>query len=272
MIFFKAKKMHEAVKAGDVEKVRALLDAGVSPDIYSDRYSTLPLQRAVEANRIETARVLIQGGATLSFDNSWRSVPHTLFSSAASHGHFGLADMLLKADPDFLNRRDYCGYTPLARMSEAGNLEAIKYLLKKNADTAIKTNDNRTAYFLAQKEGRQDVMDLLAPYYAPPAAKEAALRSIEEGWKKLADDRIASVTVEKDIGYRITEIFNFAARERRTICLNIETGNEIIETRGFDDMSNKALLEEALAELQKRGGTADPASISGIYKALPRFK
>jgi hypothetical protein len=271
MIFFKAKKFHRAIDDNDIAAMTALLDAGVSPDITSDSYLYRPIQRAVEGNKLEIARLLLDRGAKPFFDNSWRSVTHTLFSSAVNNGYYEMADMLLQRKPDFLNQQTG-GYTPMARMAEVGNIEAIKYLLEKGADTTIKTHENRTPYFLAQKEGRQDVMDLLAPYYVSPVEKLPVAAMGEEGWKKLADDRIANVMIEKDIGYKITEIFNFTARERRTICLNIESKHEVIETKDFDEISNKALLETALAELQKQGGTASSDSITGIYKAAPKLK
>jgi hypothetical protein len=272
MILFSGLKMYKAIAGGDLKRVTELLDQGVSPNVTADSYYGRPLQWAVENKQPEIAQLLMARGAKHDDVNvgGARFYSWSLFTYALHKGYIGTAEILRQSFGDYLNIQDKQGYTPLARMAEQGNIEAIKYLLKQGADTTIKTNDNRTPYFLAQKEGRQDVVDLLAPYYVSPVEKAPEVTEQEEGWKKLADDRIAYVTVEKDIGYKITEIFNFTVRERTKICLNLKTEKDVVETIGFDAMLDKGGLEIALAELQKQGGKPDPGSVTGMYKA-PRM-
>jgi hypothetical protein len=266
-VVFGGLKLHKAINRGDNARLQELLEQGVDPNSTCDSpiaiYREYPLQRVVEANNLKAVELLLEKGATTEA-YGWGS---TLFSYAVRCGYFEIADLLLEKKPEFLNERGGSGgYTPLAKASEEGRIETIKYLLKKGADTTIKTYDNRTAYFLAQKEGRQDVVDMLAPYYVSPVEKAPVVKSTQDEWKKLADDRIAHVVFEESINYKITDIFNFSARERTKICVNMETAHESAETIGFDMMQDKALLEQAFAELHKQGGTADPGSVTGMYK------
>jgi hypothetical protein len=45
-----------------------------------------------------------------------------------------------------------------------------------------------------------------------------------EGWHKVSDDEIWHVGIQKDMGYGITQIFNFSAQTMTQIARNLETG------------------------------------------------
>jgi hypothetical protein len=137
--------------------------------------------------------------------------------------------------------------------------------------------ENRTALFQAEKNKHQDVVVILQAYQEQvpppklPMPKQLAQATVvaaddSEGWHVLANDRIAHVRIEKPLGYKVTEIFNFAARERSTLHQNMATKAETALMHGFDDITDKAGLEQALVELKKRGGKPDAGSISGLRK------
>jgi ankyrin repeat protein len=50
------------------------------------------------------------------------------------------------------------GYTPLHDAVWADNLEAVKILLNKGAQTNLKGKDGLTAYGKAKKEGRREIL------------------------------------------------------------------------------------------------------------------
>jgi ankyrin repeat protein len=50
------------------------------------------------------------------------------------------------------------GYTPLHDAVWADNLEAVKILLNKGAQTNIKGKDGLTAYGKAKREGRKEIL------------------------------------------------------------------------------------------------------------------
>ncbi len=104
----------------------------------------------------------------------------------------------------------------------------------------------------------------LDPESAPAPMEE--VEPLSDAWRKLPGERIAHVAVEEAIGYRITEIFNFSAREKTTLYRNLESNAETVETRGFDAIGDKTPIEQALEELRKRGGISEPSSVTGFEK------
>jgi hypothetical protein len=196
----------------------------------------------------------------------------TALHYAASAGAEDIAEYLLKkgASPNAADRNKW---TPLHFAAGAGRLGVVIELLKSGADPNLRTVEGRTAYGWANLREHKEIAEVLAPYMKKlselvqlpePPAWETPPDAAE--WTLLSGQKIARVSVESAIGYRITEIFNFASRERTTLYQNLETRAESAQTRFFDQLGDKAALEEALAELQKRGGAADMGRIRGIDK------
>jgi hypothetical protein len=270
MVMFKKNKLFYALNNGDTRTVKEMLDLGVNPN-HTDDCGRSFLYWAVYRGNRDAAELLVQKGAAV--DSGTRS-EGTLLHLAARKGSVEIADMLLRLKPDLLGLKDSDGNTALHVAAENGYAEVAAFLIEKGADTNLKNFANRTPLFFAQKNSHDDVAELLKPLTQSakvPAALEPApeispLAAAESSWKKLPGERIAHVAIEDAIGYRITEIFNFSARERTTLYQNLETKIETAETRSFDQIGDKSALEQALTELQKRGGTADAGSISGLDK------
>ena len=83
----------DAVKAGNVESVRALLKQRVDVNAASPD-GTTALHWAVKANSRELAQLLIAAGAKANAANRYGVTPLTL---AATNGNAALAEALLKA-------------------------------------------------------------------------------------------------------------------------------------------------------------------------------
>ena len=157
-----------------------------------------------------------------------------------------------------------------------GRFDIVVELLRAGADPNLRTTEGRNAFGWATVREHPEVADLLKPYMKkvtetvdlppPPGGEEETREPAPAEWKKLSGEKIARVTMEPDIGYRITEIFNFGAQERTTLYRNLESGAESVETRSFLSMEGRADLEEALEELQKQGGKADATQIGGLAK------
>lgn len=269
MVMFKKSKLHEAINSGDTPTVKAMLDLGVDPN-YTDDYSRSFLYFAVSRGNRDAAELLLQKGAKVELKTRHDG---TLLHLAAKKGGIEIAGMLLTRQPELLGMKDSDGNTALHAAAEQGYAEMAAFLLEKGADPNLKNFANRTPLFFAQKNNHDEASDLLRPLtqavkvaaqIEPEAAPLPAADASD--WKKLPGERIAHVAIEEAIGYRITEIFNFSARERTTLYQNLETKIETAETRAFDQIGDKSALEKALAELQKRGGTADAGSISGLDK------
>lgn len=274
-MMFKNKKLRRAIIGGDTQSVKTLLDAGANPN-GTDMDGDSMLWYAVRNGHREAVRLLLDKGAEVTTALDYGS---SLLHKAAEKGSVEITAMLLEKCPALLQVTDDVGNTPLHTAALNGYPELAADLVARGVDPRAKNFNNRTAYSLAQKKNHGDVMELLRPLTLPAGAQPAdpALESVapdtveapetaDSAWRKLHGERIARVAVEDAIGYRITEIFNFTAREKTTLYHNLAAKSDTVETRSFDDLGDKAALEEAMRQLQVRGGKPDPDSILGPAK------
>lgn len=77
--------------------------------------------------------------------------------------------------------------------------------------------------------------------------------------------------LEPALGKKLSDTFNFTRRERLSAVINPADGKvETITISSFDQMPDKAILEEALHEFTNQGGAVDPAVIH--HRASQRNK
>lgn len=183
-----------------------------------------------------------------------------------------------------VNARDEAGATPLHMAAARGDESTIKMLLAAGADIHAQTRDGKNVWDYGVDAGK----DYQAQCLKAEAAKqlrEARLREQEKSrkreeekkidpWKLLAADKVAVTTVEKQIGYQLTEVFNFASRTYTQISQNLSTRSEAVAVKTFDEFDDKTSLERAFNELKRLGGKADPATIAGpvVEKSRPGLK
>lgn len=263
-IFFKKNKIYDAIQAGDLRKVTEFLDKGVSLKMESSYKGSL-LEYAVANAKEEIVSFLINRGADL---DQKTLAGATCLHTAARTGHIEIADLLLKKKPDLLNQA--ClqrGDTALHWAALYGQEDFAAFLISKGADPDIRNNKNRTALAVAREYRRADVCRALEKVTKktafPPPDPEPIEPKITEGWRKLAPEKVAHISTETEIGYRITDIFNFESRDRLRIVQNLKTKTETAETKTFEDFIDQSVLEEACAALHKLGGTASP---NGIFR------
>jgi hypothetical protein len=279
------KEMMSAVNAGDVEKVTVLLDKGTDPNF--GYYRNNPLYLAIANNNLDIVSLLLDRGAAdndsiihgaIYYD---RPEPLPMLAEhgikpkiadlifAVKKGNFRITEWMLENNPDLLqkiNERND-GMTALHRAAEHGYAKIAAYLLSKGADPNIEDYENRTSLFRAQEKNNKEVEALLIPVTTNVVTPRTADLQAQAGWKKLnGEKRVALVTVDPEIGYRITEVFNFQSRDCLKIVRNIESGAEAVETRSFDEITDKAPLEAAAKALSARGGKVDAGDISGLRK------
>ena len=283
MVWFAASRIAEAIREDRIDDLRNLLVNKKANPNASEEYGRTPMELAVRKGNAEALQLLIDAGA----DTQMNYEDGTLLHVAAERGHIAAARLLIETYPYMLSAEDDRRNTPLHIAANAGYAEMVTFLIDSGANPALKNKENRTPLYLAQKQSHPDVIEILQAYHeanplpkpAMPrqieAARAAAPRQIETAaplqidaaanddgsWRKLADDRIAHVTVEAPIGYKITEIFNFSARERTRIYHNLETRLDSAQTQGFDEIPEKAPIEDALARLRMLGGTAEEGAI-----------
>lgn len=94
-----------------------------------------------------------------------------------------------------------------------------------------------------------------------------------DGWTLMSETHVAHTLSNEQLGYKLTDVFDFRASERIRIVNNIATNRDQIETCSFDVIADKTILEEAFNELSARGGKADARGIhGGIQKAAAKLR
>lgn len=266
MVLFGRNRIIYAIAHAENAEVKALLDKGVDASATDTEGRPL-LYHAISNGNRDAARLLLDKGARVDAPDGGEG---TLLHAAARNGSVEICQMLLDKNPALLNKKNSTGSTAMHAAAERGHEDVIRFLVSQGANPAEKNYNNRTPLYIAQQHRQEDAATLLRglmPVAAPAPAAEAAAPEAETGlWRKLPGERIARVTEEPAIGYRITEIFNFAARERTTLYQNLATNAETVETRGFDQIGDKTGLEQALGELRQRGGVSTASSLNGLSK------
>ena len=80
------------------------------------------------------------------------------------------------------------------------------------------------------------------------------------------DQAVALLSTMDEFGYKITDVFNFASRERIRIVNNLKTRADNVETTPFDNLADRTQVEEAYKFLIALGGRADAASLGNKKK------
>ena len=139
----------EAVRDGDVERVRALLAAEADPNI-SDLDGTTALHWAAHRGDVVAAELLLRAGARAEAGNRYGV---TAVLVAATSGNAALLELLLDAGAG-PNVGLPEGETPLMRTARAGRVDAVQALLAHGADVDARERwRGQTALMWATLEG-----------------------------------------------------------------------------------------------------------------------
>jgi len=181
--------LHQAARAGDLEKVSLLLSGGADVNRRDARGET-PLELAALKGNGAVVDILLQSGAGLPPDTvtrqklllqacgfglenlakrliavtNWR-IPRnsnggTLLHAAASGGNPAIISALLRRGMD-INRKDRNGWTPLHYAAARGRGTAILVLLRQGAEINPYTIDGHTPLHLARQLGHGVTASLL---------------------------------------------------------------------------------------------------------------
>ncbi|HYD18672.1 MAG TPA: ankyrin repeat domain-containing protein [Patescibacteria group bacterium] len=273
-------KIFKAVRKNDIRTVTRLLDHGYNPNTaYWDGDSALLM--AAYLGRPEIFEVLVARGADPFGQHHHQEMTtgiwQTLLHVAAANGHKQIVDFLLegdKYDKALINRIDNNRNTALHLAAAGGHLEIVRTLLAHGFDPAMTGANGKLAVGFAFQGKHAAVVELLqahkkpaTPQPAPPLEKKPEPAASD--WKLLNPDTVARVCDVGGVGYKITDVFNFAAGERIRIVNNLKTKADHVETTPFSNLSDRRQLEEAFDALQALGGKADAKALGD--KAKPRL-
>lgn len=166
-----------------------------------------------------------------------------LLHKAAYYGAVRVATWLLEKgmSPNVKDNRDY---TPLHEAARAGNAKAIPVLLQYGADLEAQLEDGgRTPLDSAKEKGDQETIYALRQAMRAPR------------WFRTGESEVSEVVYKDKINYKVTQIFNFAARSYVLLMHNENTKAESVTMKTFGDMADKQLVQAAEKAFIDLGGT-----------------
>lgn len=284
--------LFDAVAAQSAPALQALLEAGADPNL-ADASGARPLDQALH-RRVELVDMLLAKGADPNNPNNplvtatrYGKGPAALrlleagakpdahggdycypLHYAAKRGETDVLRALVARNVD-VNVRDRSGQTPLHYAAAYGSAIAVEFLLTQGAQTHIEDDQGRTALALAEENDEEQVVKLLQgaaskPSQAPlessaPASGSVTPAGDTETWMLAGAEKVAHVGLYPAMGRRITEIFNFAARERMIVTENLKTGAETVtQPEKFETLSDES-LRPAMEAYDRLRGASDSA-------------
>ena len=180
----------DAVKAGDVATVRALVAQGIDVNA-AEVDGTTPLHWAAYGQGAEIARLLLAAGASVNIGNRYGVRPlslacvdgnapviaalldaganpntslmegETAVMTAARSGNVEAVELLLDAGANVNAREHWKGQTALMWAAAEGHAATIPTLVSHGADLSARSNLGFTALLFAAREGQTDVVQTL---------------------------------------------------------------------------------------------------------------
>ncbi|KAF6813862.1 ankyrin repeat domain containing protein [Colletotrichum plurivorum] len=149
--------MELAVSINNIESVRVLLAAGVSPNIKKDGIWT-PLCTSIRDNRADIFELLLENGA----DPNLNSAEYPAFK-CVTHFRTHFLPQLVAAGNDLHNPK---GIIEMA--VRVNNMEALHWLLDQGVSPNERGEDGNTPLTTAIREGRMEMLDELVAHGADP--------------------------------------------------------------------------------------------------------
>ena len=135
-----------AIEAGQLDEMRAMVEANPQTLAFRDESSQSPLHLAARLTNAEFIRFLIDEGAELESRDETGRTP--LFV-AAFFGASSCAEELIEAGAD-TNAPNMIQMTPLHAATVAGNLAMVRLLVRNGADPSAEMATGQTPLDLAR--------------------------------------------------------------------------------------------------------------------------
>ena len=142
--------VYAACGLGDVDRLRALVDADAEVAKAVDGYGMTPLHWAARAGAADCAEVLLANRADVDALNKARRAPLQL---AAEADQAETIQLLARHGAD-LNTQDRKGRTPLHRATYEGQVAAAEALLDVGADPMVLNKRGKNAFEIARKDAK----------------------------------------------------------------------------------------------------------------------
>ena len=268
-----ASELHIAVRAGDLEKARALLSSGASAterdplggtalhdaswsghvglitlliesgagvDAEHTETGSTPLHYAVITNHAEAAALLLRHGANVHAKSRSGA---TALHLAANRGYTSVVELLLERGAA-ADLADAGGNTPLLEAAWKGHVAVAELLLAKGA----KANDsNRTSGVTplheATSKGHTEFVDLLLRHGADPHAKDKNGNTVLDQALQSHQAAVLAVFLDR----KVPGSADVAAKELKAAVLRGDTRTAVLLLdRGLDPNAGLLLHDAAL--------------------------
>jgi ankyrin repeat protein len=133
--------LHSAVVTDNLEVIQQHIEAGSDLNVLEPSRASTPLITAAAFGKTEAAKILIEAGADLNYQNADGS---TALHTAAAFDKPEIVKMLIDAGAD-VNIQNNQGATALHTAAFLCRSEIVKVLLAKGADKTIKNKTGQTA-------------------------------------------------------------------------------------------------------------------------------
>jgi TPR repeat protein len=168
-----AADIFDAVRAGDGEKVKALLQA--DPKLVESRTEdgNTPLHLAALEGHAAVAQVLLDQHAPVNARGLREETP---LHMAMYEGHHDMAEVLLANRAD-ANAPSVSGETPLHVAARKGHRELVELLLSHSAEVNARDHQDQTPLHLAAAAGHAEVVKALMDHDADAQARDKSGRT-----------------------------------------------------------------------------------------------
>lgn len=186
--------IHDASVSGNTNRVRALLNAGVSLNSRNTVFMRTALHYAAEFGHLSTVRFLINRGAEVNALDAERRTP---LMNASIGGHLGVVRLLISHGAR-LNTVDFFGATALMYASSFGHPRVVRELILGGANTNIRNqNNNQTARNQARNNATRRVFNNInrATATVQRIARSSALRRRMSHARRRAPARTVAAAV-----------------------------------------------------------------------------
>lgn len=151
-----------------IKRILIILLSIISFNLYTMGLNQ-QLIAAIDANKIEEVRGLIEAGANVNFANFFGQTPLYYAISRFSRDHNYTAELLINkaifalliSKGANVNAKSPNGLTPLHYVVVRSDKDLVELLIKSGANIAAKTNGNKTPLHFACSARNKDIIELL---------------------------------------------------------------------------------------------------------------
>ncbi|CAJ0932586.1 unnamed protein product [Ranitomeya imitator] len=155
--------LHMAVKQRSVDTARALLQFGATCNAQSLQGVT-PLHLAAQEGHVDMVTLLLSKQGNVHLSNKSSLTPLHL---ACQEGHLNVAEILVSHDAA-VSAETRMGFTPLHVACHYGNIKIVKFLLQHQANVNAATKLGFAPLHQAAQQGHTDIVTLLLKSGACP--------------------------------------------------------------------------------------------------------